>query len=125
MKSSVRFTFLALCLILVAAHSGCGSPQTASMATKRTLTGQCIGRVQNGAANQCGSVQDLTGCPAGQAAIKSTYASDSCVPPGPAAFVDASRPCGGTEPTGLTVLGNCGAKSSHASSIAGAPDSHE
>src|SRR5271166_2695264 len=72
MKSAARHYYnLMFCLIAFGALSGCGSPQKAPMTT--TLTGQCIGLVQN--SNQCGSVQDLTGCPAGQAAIKPTYTS--------------------------------------------------
>jgi len=92
MKSPApHFYSIVFCLIAFGALSGCGSPQTAPMTTKSTLTGDCFGQLQD-YGPQCGLVQDLTDCPAGQAAIKPT--SVSCpLPPGTPRLVDASRTC--------------------------------
>ncbi|MGB8782805.1 MAG: choice-of-anchor D domain-containing protein [Terriglobales bacterium] len=88
--------------------SGPGSPQTVPLSgtgttNNDTLTGYCFGSVYHGAPQQCGVVQDLTQCPAGQLAIKPTYIV-GCFPP-ESELVDSSRTCHAGR-----VSGYCAAK---------------
>jgi probable HAF family extracellular repeat protein len=69
--------------------------------TKDTLTGYCWGFVSHGAPQQCGVVQDLKQCPAGQPARKPTFVG-GCFPP-EIELVDSSRTCHAGRVSGYCV----------------------